>query len=134
MCKEPECDKAVIQTHRKDSTENWKYLVLVALGTEYGRKARARAVYRVSQLRFEAKQLEDTKVPDGRVITLQVQFSVAAGSRSLESSAYEPSPPSPGWSLVQAAPVRRSWHRSFEGKRRSSKGCGSMKSSPCTPP
>ncbi|CAE7548475.1 RE2, partial [Symbiodinium necroappetens] len=103
MCKEPECGKAIIQAHRKDAVELWKFLVLIAVGTKYGRKARSRALFQyVGRLRFEAKVLEDKKEAGdathhgGKPVATKTQGPMGYLAHSASSSFS-------GWSLVQEA-------------------------------
>ena len=101
LCKELGCDKAIIQTQRKDPAELWKYIVLIALGTKYGKKARARAIYQtVSQLRFEAKQLEER--PASLKETLSSHRVPELCPRSPRELWDRSSPPSPRWSMILA--------------------------------
>ena len=41
-CKEPACDKVIFTAKRKEPVELWRFLVLVALATKWGQRARGR--------------------------------------------------------------------------------------------
>ena len=103
MCKEPECDKAVIQARRKDAVSLWSFLVQVALCTLWGTKARSRALFsRVGQVRAEAlserealaREAARERDEDARAQRLQLDRGYGLGS-----FAGDESPPS-GWKLV----------------------------------
>ena len=58
LCKEGECNRSVIQAQRREPSQLWKFLVLVAMCTKFGKKARSRALFqRVGLVRAQA--LED---------------------------------------------------------------------------
>ena len=60
MCKEPECDRAVVAASRKEPIRLWAFLVQIALCTLWGRKARSRAYFqRVCLVRGEAQDERD---------------------------------------------------------------------------
>ena len=55
ICKEPECDRAVISAQRKEPLQLWRFLVQVALCTKWGSRARSRALFQhVTKCRGDA--------------------------------------------------------------------------------
>ena len=72
LCKESECDRAVIQANRKEPTEMWKFLTLVALGTRWGKKARHRVwLQTLHHAELEAAEL---KKPSPATLTVRLQM------------------------------------------------------------
>ena len=72
MCKEPECDRAVVAASRKEPIRLWAFLVQIALCTLWGRKARSRAYFqRVCLVRGEAQDERDRELDElrGRLAT-----------------------------------------------------------------
>ncbi|CAE7616057.1 RE2, partial [Symbiodinium sp. CCMP2592] len=103
MCKEPECDKAVIQAKRKDGVSLWSFLVQVALCTLWGSRARSRALFaRVGQVRAEAlserealaREAARERDEDARAQRLQLDRGYGLGRLADDES------PTSGWKLV----------------------------------
>ncbi|CAE7722529.1 GIP, partial [Symbiodinium necroappetens] len=67
MCKEPECDKPVIQANRREPARLWAFLVQIALCTLWGRRARSRALFqRVTMVRGEAQEERERELDELR--------------------------------------------------------------------
>ena len=67
MCKEPECDRAVIQANRKEPARLWAFLVQIALCTLWGRRSRSRALFqRVTEVRAFAEEERNRELDELR--------------------------------------------------------------------
>ena len=94
-CKEPECDKTVVSARRKEPVQLWKFLVVVALCTKWGRRARSRALSQyVAKVRADYLEEKETEERRAREIHLLVR---GASPKSSATGSRQP----PGWTLVQ---------------------------------
>lgn len=94
-CKDPACDKSILVARRKEPLQLWRYLVLVAMCTNWGSAARSRALAQsVAICSLKAREEEEFE-----------EKTVGRGYPRL-SQGKAPSTPSPSkteaWDLVEA--------------------------------
>ena len=98
LCKEGECDRAVLQAHRKEPVEMWKFLTMVGPGTKWGKKSRHRVwLQTLSHAQLEAAELQK---PPPATFTVRLQTDDPSGTGTqlpLNSAAHS-------WQLVGENP------------------------------